>query len=133
MKNNEYGIIGLLIKLSAADTKFDNKEIAFIKEVSERIGISDDEFNDILNAPEDFILEVPKTEQERMSILYYLLFLMKIDSKAAKTESQMVRQLGVALGFRDSMVDEMVNVIVAHENKYVPPYALLKKIIKYSN
>ena len=66
-------ILATLMKLSTVDNKITEKEFLFIKEISGRIGIQESELDGIINEHEKLSLRIPTDEQERMTILYYLL------------------------------------------------------------
>jgi len=78
-------------------------------------------------------MQIPETEMQRMSILYYLLFLIKIDSDVSDTEIKMVKEFGFKLGFRARLVDELTTLMKEYEGGKVPQEAMLEKIKKYQN
>jgi uncharacterized tellurite resistance protein B-like protein len=126
-------ILATLMKLSTADRKITEQEFLFIKDISRRIGIMESELEGIIKEYDQLILKIPKDEQARMSILYYLLFLMKIDGEANEEEQKLVKEIGFRLGFRTQMVDNMINVIKEYEDKPIPADTLLNNIKKYLN
>ena len=58
---------------------------------------------------------------------------MKIDGDVAEEEKDLVRELGVRLGFRISMIEEFIQTISKYIGKEVPDDALLDIIRKYMN
>ena len=77
-ENIKRSILATLMKLSSVDRRISEKEFLFIKEVADRVGINGEELEDIIDEFDQLSLNIPKDEKDRMTILYYLLFLMKI-------------------------------------------------------
>jgi len=122
-----------LLMLAEADNKDHENEIRFINNVAGRIGLSESDVIEIDKHPEHLTFSLPDTEADRMTVLYDLLFLMKIDGDVAEEEKDLVRELGVRLGFRIGMVEEFIQTIAEHANRPVPANALLDIIRKYMN
>ena len=125
-------ILTLLI-LAEADDRDHESEIRFINNVAGRIGLSESDVLEIDAHPERLTFSLPDSEADRMTMLYDLLFLMKIDGNVAEEEKEIVRELGARLGFRISMVEEFIQTMVAYVGQTVPPNALLNIIRKYMN
>ena len=83
--------------------------------------------------PERLTFSLPTSEVDRMTVLYDLLFLMKIDGDVADEEVKLVRELGMRLGFRIGMVNEFIQTISQYVGREVPDEALLNIIRKYMN
>ena len=58
---------------------------------------------------------------------------MKIDGEANEEEIRLIKSIGFKLGFRPTMVDNMILVIKEYATKKVPEDALLNNIKKYLN
>lgn len=126
-------LIALLFKMVRSDHTIDQKEWAYILQVADSLGLNEGEVHEILSNKDTYVLHPPKSERERMTILYYLLFLMKIDGKIDQREKDLIREYGFKLGFRTAMTDEMILLIQDHAQKKFDPEMLLDKIRKYSN
>lgn len=112
--------------MAYADGKFNDEEKAFILEVMERNQIS----------PEDLMDEkvgIPQDERSRMSILYHLLFLIKIDGKMEENERNFAHKFGLTLGFREEMITAMLSLMEKHLDKKLPQDELVKIIRQYMN
>jgi hypothetical protein len=106
--------------------------LEFLK-VAQHLGMDEEAVKEIEQQRHLYKLEVPSTEKERMTILYYLLFLMDIDGEVSKEEEQLVEDFGFRLGFSTNLTSEMISVIKDHTNSKVPPEELIDKIRKYLN
>jgi uncharacterized tellurite resistance protein B-like protein len=122
-----------LLMLAEADNNDHQNEIRFIKHVAGRIGLSEQDVDDIDKHPERLTFSLPVTEQDRMTILYDLLFLMKIDGSVVETEKELVQELGKRLGFRMDMIEEFIEVMMRYIGQAIPPNVLLDIIKKYMN
>lgn len=132
---NEYrlSLIRLLLQLSASDQNISSEEQSFIARVASNFNIQSEEFDQIVTSPLDKKLELPQKEEERMSILYYLLFLMKADQEISEQEILIIRKIAFRLGFQIAMVDEMIQVMQKYKKHKIAPEKLLNTIKKYMN
>lgn len=122
-----------LLMLAEADGRDHENEVRFINNVAGRIGLSESDVHDIDKHPERLTFSLPETEIDRMTVLYDLLFLMKIDGDVAEEEKELIRELGVRLGFRITMLEEFIRTISNYIGQVVPPNVLLDIIRKYMN
>ena len=122
-----------LLMLAEADGRDQENENRFINHVAGRIGLSISDVREIDEHPERLTFSIPDSEVDRMTVLYDLLFLMKIDNDVAEEEKELVRELGVILGFRISMIEEFIQIMAKYYNREVPPNALLEILRKYLN
>jgi len=126
-------ILALLMKLSTVDESVHNREVAYMEAVCEAIDLPVGDLDEVRANLEDYPLEPPSDEAQRMQILYFLLFQMKIDHKITDGEVAIVQKFGFILGFREQLVEDLIGVIRAHTNKLVPPDALIEVIRNYQN
>ncbi len=126
-------LVALLFKLSKEDNGMAKIERSYIDYVANQLGIENVQVQEIEQNFESFGMEIPENEMQRMTILYYLLFLIKIDSDVSEKEIKMVKEFGFKLGFRARLVDELTSLMKEYEDKEVPQEAMLEKIKKYHN
>ncbi len=126
-------IIALLLKLSQSDDDWDTRELAFIRDIGYKMGLETHDVAEINAGLENFELVPPKSENERMEIMYYLLFFMKVDGQVTKPEEEMVTGVGLRLGIRPELTGELIGIIKDHINKEIPVDRMLSLIKKYLN
>ena len=126
-------VLAILITMSQVDQQVDQIEKQFILDVSRQLGLSLDEVETIREQPETFILRPPKSEQDRMTILYYLLFTMRVDGQIKPKEEELCHKVGFRLGFNNLMIDDLIQVMKDHPKGEVPPEKMLNEIKKYLN
>lgn len=126
-------IIALLFKLMAVDHEEDMKELAFILHIGDRLGLTDDDLKEVSFDVDKYKLQVPSNEKDRITILYYCLFLIKADGEVRPEEEEFIGLFGMRLGFRPEMISDLVKVLKQHLNESVPPEELFGKIKTYFN
>lgn len=92
-------LISLLVQLSKSDQNFDDFEFSYILQVGYNVGLSQSQIENAIRSNTKKELVFPKSEQDRMNILYYLLFLMKIDKSVDEKEIELIHHYGFKLGF----------------------------------
>jgi hypothetical protein len=112
--------------MAYADGEFTENEKQFISQVIE------DNVSDVDTLLENK-LDIPAEEKDRMTILYYLLFLLKIDGVVAPSERKIAQKFGVALGFRSEMIISMLDVMEDHLENKLPDEELITIIRQYLN
>ncbi len=123
----------LLLALTNADAKSTINEQKFILDIATQLGISADELNQLQSSFKHFKIEIPESEQERMTILYQLLFLMRIDAEIADPEKEIIHQIALKFGVHPDLTNDLINVMIEHLQKNIPIDALLVQIKKYMN
>ena len=126
-------LIALLFKLSDEDQGTGLIERNYIIYVAGELGIDLHQVEEIEKDFKNYEMTIPENEVQRMTILYYLLFLIKIDSQVSDKEIKTVKEFGFKLGFRSRLVDELTALMKEYEGETVPQEAMLEKIRKYHN
>jgi uncharacterized membrane protein YebE (DUF533 family) len=125
-------IIKTLIGLSKSDGEIHEQEALFVLDAGKSWGFSNDQIRDWIDE-KDLEIKIPATEQERMTIVYYLLFLSKQDSALHKAEENFIYHFGFKLGFNESMLRDMVALFKEKHTTQIHPLELLNIIKKYLN
>lgn len=126
-------VIAMLLKLMAADSHPDKKEYMYVLKAAYEMGMTADDI--ALLKPEDLLRKekMPESEQIRMTILYYLLFMMDTDGNISQEEENLVKEFGHILGFRIELVSDLIVLIKTHTSQGAPTEELLNKIRAYLN
>lgn len=133
MSVDKKALISLLIRLSKSDKQVHTHEASFVKDVGARMGLEVADIVAIENDPHAYPLAPPKSEHERVSILYHLLFMMKMDGEVSAEEEKLTHQIGLKLGFRPEMVQAMIQLIKDNIKTDVPPDEMLAILKRYLN
>lgn len=126
-------IFSLIYKLIRADNQIHQKETSYILNLANFLKLDPGVVQNIIKNPIEFELVPPPSEQERMTILYYMLFSMRIDENINETEEKVVYQAGLKLGFQESMLREMIGLMKKYLTTKLPNDALIEIIKKYLN
>lgn len=124
-------ILKLLLELAGQDDQISEAETQFIRQVKKVFAWSEDMDKLVLNSDEPIAL--PKTEQERMNVIYYLLFMLNADSQIDDREVRFIKKVGFKMGFRSRLIEDMLECITKDSTKKIAPEILLNKIRKYLN
>ncbi|NNC95196.1 MAG: hypothetical protein HKN92_06495 [Chitinophagales bacterium] len=130
---NKKNQLMLLLKLAKEDKLLDSREEKFIIDIALKMGLTTKEIDTIFEEPEKMEIHIPKSEKERMTCLYHLLFLMKIDGNVKIDEKRLCKKLGFKLGINPFLVEELMQVIDEYSGKIVPQGVMLDAVKKYLN
>lgn len=128
---NQELIVTLLYQTLQVDGSISSQEIKFLEYVAHQIGITVEDLNRIVQS--DVQISFPSMEQERIQILYYLLFAISSDREITDEEKVYVKKLSLRMGFRPSMVGNMIEVMEKYNGKRIPDDALVNEIKPYLN
>ncbi len=126
-------IVSLLIKQAQSDGHFTNSEKRYLAFASRALKISDAEVAAVRQSPADYDIAMPPDEDKRMTILYYLLFMMRADQQIAPEEETVCHQIGFRLGFRQEMVTDLIGLMKQYLKEEMPPNGMLERIKPYLN
>jgi len=126
-------LLSILVRLSRIDDFFDQFELGYLIKVGNQLGLQDQVVEDLIKKPLASASSIPTLERDRMNILYYMLFLMKIDTIISDGEVEMIHHYGFMLGFSKPMIDDFIGVMEAHKFRKVPIEAMLDVIRRYQN
>lgn len=114
-----------------ADHDEDPHELAYIMHIGDRLGLTDDDLKEVSYDIESYELEPPACQKQRITILYYFLFLMKADGLIQPEEEEFVINFGNKLGFKEDMIVDLIQVIKQYIDTAVPPQEMYGKLKAY--
>ena len=125
-------ILSILIQMSTVDGDISNNEMAYILQLGFSLGLDEESIRSV-SKERDVHPFIPTAEQDRMTILYYLIFLIRVDGQITKEEKEMMHHFGLKLGFSPLMVENIVRVAEANLGRKLPADAILNEIKKHLN
>ena len=131
MKSEE--LLSALIHLSKVDNYFDQFEFTYILKVGRHIGMDDQKVESMIKNNTRLKLSIPESEEERIGIMYYMLFLMKIDTIIHEEEKELIHHYGFKLGFSRAMIDDFIIIMEKNKFKNVQTKDMLDVLRKYQN
>ena len=126
-------IVALLVDMARSDLFSAPIEFQYIFGIAEQLGVSRLEVEDVRDNPKNFPFDPPPTEQERMTILYYLLFTMRVDGEIKPSEENYLHDISLKLGMNPLLTEDLIRVMKSYANESVPPSAMLEQVKKYLN
>jgi len=126
-------IISLLVKQALSDDEFSLVEKKYLKHVGTNLELSDVDLAAIIHHPDKYIISPPPDELKRLTILYYLLFMMKVDQNISVEEERLCYKIGLRLGFREELVTNLIKVMKDYLNEKIPPTAMIEKVKPFLN
>lgn len=130
---NSEELLSALIRLSRIDEYFDEFEFAYLLKVGRHLDIEDNTVESMIKNSTFIPMNIPRSEEERMTILYHMLFLMKIDKHISDEEKELVHFYGFKLGFSAEMINDFIKVIEKNKDGKVNTQDMLSIIRKYQN
>ncbi len=126
-------VISMLLRMMDADGHTDRMEYLYILKVAYEMGMTPEDI--ALLTPEDLNRKgkLPESERDRMTILYYLLFMMDMNGVITPEEETLIREFGHLLGFRIDLVADLIHVIKNHPAGGSPTDEFMDTIRTYLN
>lgn len=125
-------IIAIAASLSKVDGSVDALELIYLLKLGFSMGVSDERVREIMSL-ENPKMHVPASEQERMTIFYYLVFLIKADKRIDPREEELLHHYGLKLGFNHLMIENVIRILKKNAAVKLDPNVLLNEIKKYLN
>ncbi len=126
-------VLALLLEMANADKEIEPIELQYIKGLAGNMGMTQMDIQEAMDAPQDYIFSAPADEHSRMTIMYYLLFLMRSNGKIDLREEAVAFKAALKLGFSQSLTQDLINVVKFYLVDEIPPDAMLNNIKKYLN
>jgi hypothetical protein len=125
-------IIAVVTQMSKVDGKIHENEFVYLLKLGLSLNLSEEKVREIINSEDKFIF-IPKSEQDRVSILYYLIFLIEVDGEVDKNEEDMLHHFGLKLGFNPLLIANVIDIVKSQIGEKIAPDAFLNEIKKYLN
>lgn len=126
-------LLKILVHLAKADGHIQEQEFSYLLYVVVKLRIDPEELRKIYNEDAELNEILPHDEQDRMNVLYHLLFLMDADKNIDEREEAIIYHFGHRLGFSELMVRDFIQVFRKNDLDDLPPSAMLEIIKKYQN
>jgi uncharacterized tellurite resistance protein B-like protein len=131
MEYNKKSLLALFVQLAKADNDIDENEKQFIEDIREKLDIPKEDLKSIWEDHNQFPMDPPQSERHRMTILYQLLYLTKIDGVVTQEEEEFVHHVALRLGISGQLTQELIEVVKNHIGSEIKPDDLLDVIKKY--
>lgn len=131
MSKEKHQILSDMIRLAMVDNKLDQAEYNFISSVAARLGVPQEEVEDLLEKPIEG--SVFKTELERITQFHRLVLLMNVDRETHIAEVAALRNYGLKIGIRPEAIEQVLIEMGDYENKIIPNERLIEIFSRFYN
>lgn len=126
-------LLKLLIHISKADSQIHEGEFAYLVYTCKNLNLDPQLIREYAGIDENINEILPQSEQDRMNVLYHLLFTMNSDNNVDITEEVKVYQLAFKLGFSEDMTRDFIQLMKQHKIEEMPMNSMLDIIRKHNN
>jgi len=131
VNTEKHQILSDMIRLAMADDKIDQAEYNFISAVAARLGVTQEEVEDLIKSPIE--RGVFRTELERITQFHRLVLLMNVDQVTHVAEVDTLRNYGLKMGIRPEAIEQVLTEMGDYENKVIPNDPLIEIFSKFYN
>lgn len=121
----------VIMMIAKADNTMHGNEEKFITEVANRLGISSEELNELKAKPLDVGFSFPKTEPDKMSLLFDMFFTMRMDQDIAGEEEKVFTRVGMLMGINYMLLTDFLIAARQYVGERMPEGVLVEIIKKY--
>ena len=126
-------ILKLLIKMAKADLNFQDEELSYLVYFCKIAQLDAELIRSYQNMDSQDDTQFPLDEQNRMNILYHLLFVINADSNVNQEEERAIFKLAFKLGFNENLTRDFIELMKVYPINELPNDAMIGLIRKYSN
>ncbi len=126
-------LLKLMVHVTKADNTLQEGEFAYLLQLCKQLRLDPELIRKFIVESNDLNEILPSSEQERMQILYHLLFTMKSDNAINNVEEKLVYQLAFKLGFSEDMTRDFITLMHQYTIDTVPLNSMLDIIRKHNN
>ncbi|MFD0862950.1 TerB family tellurite resistance protein [Sungkyunkwania multivorans] len=94
--------------LAAVDGKINEQEHRVLSKFADKLNISEEQFNKIIDHPQDFNFSSPNTKEERLEYLFNLFKVVFADHDIDDQEVSLVRRYAIGLGCTTDMANQII-------------------------
>jgi len=126
-------LLKLLVYMSQTDSMLNESEFSYLIYVCNKLNINPEvlrKFDGMIEIEKDIL---PSTEQDRVNILYHLLFMMNADDNISTEEEKAIYHLSFRLGFNEETTGEFISLMKQYKLNELPSGSMLKIINKFQN
>lgn len=125
-------IIAVVALMSKIDGQMHENELVYLLQLGLSMGLTGEKIKEIVLSNDEFVF-VPQDEADRVAILYYLIFLIKVDGVVDKKEENLLHHFGFKFGFNKMFIDNLIELTKNHMHEQLPTNALINEMKKYLN
>lgn len=110
-----YNRIRTIIQMAKSDGQVNLAELTYIIWLSQKLGISKSELNELVNEEANF--SAPFSEDERTTLLYDIVTLMYVDGEVAQEELVHIDSIAQQMNFENTAIQDLLSGIKEQGNQ----------------
>jgi len=126
-KAKEKSYLLQLFSIAMADSHLDEREREYLLEIAEKMGLSQQEFEELKDQTGQIEFLIPDNSYARFRMIFDFVWLMMLDGDVDAREVEVCKNLVAQLDFSPDLVDEMVGHINNHLACGILPESTFKK------
>ncbi len=123
--------LNALYHIACADRDLSDIEVAYIRNVAERIGAPLSDLSELSSGEPD--LDLPNREYKIYGLFHRLVLILMIDGKTDEREQRYCFNLGIKMGLHPNAVNEIIDFAAAHGSSRTTPKEVMAIFRKYLN
>jgi|SRR5690606_26028757 len=108
-KSRNKGHFSAIVRVALADGSVSPEEKAFLDKLANKLDISKEEYEEILEHPMKYPINPPYLHVHRLERLYDLARMVHVDHQLGDKQEQMLKRFGLALGFTPGNVSYIID------------------------
>lgn len=108
-KARNKGHFSAIVRVAFADKQISAQEQAFLDKLANKLEISKEEYEEIMENPMKYPINPPYLHTQRLERLYDLARMVHVDHQLGDKQETLLRKFGVALGFTPGNVNYIVD------------------------
>lgn len=114
-KDRNRGHFASIVRVALADGAFSEEERAFIDKLAQKLDISEEDYTTILANPNNYPVNPPYLQSQRIDRLYDLARMVYVDHVLGPKQKETLRKFTTALGFSGdvtAITDKALSLLV---------------------
>lgn len=107
-KKRKKGHFRNLVLIALADDIITEDEQALLTKMGGRLGLTNEQVEEIKANPEDYAINPPNTREDRVRRLVELVEMMNIDGKIDNDEMKMINRFAYAIGCNEKNIQSII-------------------------
>lgn len=108
------GLFNNLVMLARIDGKVEQTELNLLGRIANRLSLTEEEVNEIINHPDQYPMIPPFSKEDRFERFIQFLEMVCVDGMVDPMEDFLANKYGLALGFNSEDVVRLEQEIIAH-------------------
>jgi len=120
-----------LVQISRVDGKINKEELELLHKEGKKFGLTDPEIEKLIRTEKEHHYHTPYSLEEKFEHFYNLAEMISADEVVKEKEKKMIRRFAIEVGFDDSKIDGLIDIVLEGIKKSTDEEELFRKFKKY--